>query len=220
MLFVATAALVAALGVWISGLSDIAHRVVPAGGAVLILLALAGVLPELAATFGWPGAWLLLGAALGLVYLVDRHLYPVCPACAPSHDHNACSTRLHGFAVPLLIAISVHNVFDGWMIASGHSLSTGVYIHKVPEGLAVGVLLRAALRSRSIAVLAAIATQMGTLAGALLQPATAAWLGQRWLGALLAFGGGAFLYLGVHAVHGEWKRRSSLSRSAVLTNRT
>ena len=122
--------------------------------------------------------------------------------------------RLHGFAPPLLIAMLIHNAFDGWMLAmgqgvahSGRGLSIGVIAHKIPECFAFGTVLSAALRSRRDAIAAAALTQMGTLAGAALQASTAERLPPMWMAALLAFGASLFFYLGFHAVHGEWKRR-------------
>ena len=45
----------------------------------------------------------------------DRYICTVCPACSHSHDHDSCSTRLHGFA-PMLIASGLHSFLNGWML--------------------------------------------------------------------------------------------------------
>jgi zinc transporter ZupT len=71
------------------------------------------------------------------------------------------------------------------------------------------VILRAALRSPQEAMFWALAAQGATVLGALLAVWFAPALGSALVGALLALGGGTFLYLGFHAVHGEWKRRSA-----------
>jgi zinc transporter ZupT len=205
----------AAAGVWLSSVPEVSRRVVPLGGIVLLLLSLLWVMPELAGTFGWELGPTLMLAGFGLVWAIDRFLYPVCPACAHTHDHDACSTRLHGFAMPLIAAALIHSLFDGWTLAAGQELSggaaltAGVIIHKIPESIAYGVILKAALRSRSQALGWALGAQAATVAGALLAIVVAPVIGSRWMGMLLAIGGGTFLYLGFHAVHGEWKRRTA-----------
>jgi hypothetical protein len=45
--------------------------------------------------------------------------------------------------------------------------------------------------------------------GVWLYKTTNAALDERVLGLAVALGGGMFLYLGSHAVHAEWKRRTS-----------
>ena len=206
----------AAAGVWMSGIPEISRRIVPVSGAVLLLLSLAWVMPELGEMIGWPlGPALMLAGCAG-IFLIDRFVYPVCPACSHTHDHDSCSTRLHGFATPLIFAALIHSIFDGWALAAGHTgefpgvrsaIAAGVLIHKVPESIAYGVILRAALRHRGMAMLWALVAQAATLLGAVLAVAMAARIGSAWIAVLLALGGGTFLYLGFHAVHGEWKRR-------------
>jgi hypothetical protein len=111
--FSAVSAASAAAGVLLDGVRDLTRRLLPLSGLILMTVALALVLPELAGALGWPRAALAFVAALAMVWVVDRFVYPVCPACAPSHDHHGCTTRLHGFAAPLLIAMVIHNGFDG-----------------------------------------------------------------------------------------------------------
>jgi zinc transporter ZupT len=214
--FSIAAAASAAAGVLLHGVRDVARRLLPASGLLLMAVALLVLFPELARTVGWGSAALLLLSALAIVWAVDKFIYPVCPVCAHSHDHEGCPTRLHGFAAPLLIAMLIHNAFDGWMLSLGegeadpvHALSLGVIAHKLPECFAFGAILAAALLSRRAALGWAVLTQAGTLAGAGLQRTTAAWLPPIWMAAPLALGGGLFLYLGFHAVHSEWKRRAA-----------
>lgn len=201
----------AVAGVWLSGVPEIARRILPFSGIVLLALSLFWVLPEVAGKFGWNAGATLMFAAFAAVWFIDRFIYPVCPACSHTHDHDACSTRLHGFAAPLITAALVHSLFDGWTMAvgAGNSIALTVLVHKIPESLAYGVILRAALRSRRNAVVWALVAQGATALGAVLGSAAAPLLSDKFLGALLALGGGTFLYLGFHAVHGEWKRRLS-----------
>lgn len=203
----------AVAGIWFSSLPEVSRKTIPFSGAVLVAIALFWILPELSQTFGWPAGAALMLLGVGIIAAIDRFIYPVCPACSHTHDHDHCSTRLHGFASPLIFAALLHSLFDGWAFAAGygdaqtHALSIGVAIHKIPEGLALGVILRAALKHRRNAVLWSGLIQLVTLAGGLIELGAAPILGRQWITGLLALGGGMFLYLGGHAMHGEWKRR-------------
>lgn len=210
----------AAAGVQLAAVPEVTRRVVPVGGAILLLLSLFWVMPEVAEIFGWQVAPVLMLAGFATLWAIDKYVYPVCPACAHTHDHDSCSAQLHGFATPLIAAALIHILFDGWtlalgseVLAGGSALAAGVLIHKIPESLAFGVILRAAIASRSTALVWAIAVQAATIPGALLALALAPAIGSQGMGLLLAFGGGTFLYLGFHAVHGEWRRRLA-SRAA------
>jgi zinc transporter ZupT len=116
------------------------------------------------------------------------------------------------------VASLLHSIFDGWVLAAGggsmnaeagSALSLGVMIHKIPEAFAFGVILRAAISTKSSAMRWGILTQTATFAGAMLEILAAPYLGGHAIAVLLAVGGGMFLYLGGHAVHGEWKRRTA-----------
>src|SRR4051794_28501085 len=94
----------AAAGVWVSGFPKLARQSVPLGGLVLLLLSLFWVMPELGHSFGWLLGPALMFAGFGGLWFIDRYVHPVCPACAHTHDHDSCATRLHGFAGPLITA--------------------------------------------------------------------------------------------------------------------
>jgi len=84
-----------------------------------------------------------------------------------------------------------------------------VALHKIPEGIALGGILRASVRSRTAAaawcVLAEGATAVGGAAGLVMAP----HLGSRWITYPLGIAAGWLFYLGFHAVHEEWKRRGA-----------
>lgn len=212
VLFALAAFAVSYAGIAVSARPSLSRKVLPFSGVMLLLVSLVWVLPDLAADFGWAiGAGLMI-AGFALLAGIDRYIYPVCPSCSHTHDHDHCSTRLHGFAAPLLIATVIHSFFDGWalaaaQLASRQSIWAGVVLHKMPESLAFGILLRAAMRSRTTAVFGAAGVQVAMILGACLEIAVAPFIGPLWLHVLLAVAGGTFLYLGFHAVHGEWKRR-------------
>jgi zinc transporter ZupT len=209
----AAAILCAFAGIWLTSMKGQARKLVPFGGGALLGVALFWVLPEMAETMRWPAAALWLASGCLLLGFIDRYVHPVCPSCSPAHDHEHCSTRLHGFATPLLIASALHSALDGWSTVASQEDSllsagflTAIAAHKVPEGLALGVIARAALRSRGMAFLWCTLAQLATLVGAAAEGALAPYLGTQALHAVLALAGGSFLYLGWHAVHGEFRR--------------
>lgn len=152
------------------------------------LTLLSGLLMLVASLTGL-NAPLWFAAGFLLMWVVNRYVHPVCPACADDHNHAECSTRLHGLGWPLLAAFSLHALADG---VSGSE--AGVLLHKLPEGFAMGLLFRAAFTHPWQALTAAVAVQALTLAGG-------------WLPLVLpaepleAAGKGSLLFLALHAQH-------------------
>jgi zinc transporter ZupT len=116
---------------------------------------------------------------------------------------------LHGFATPLLIAAGLHSAFDGY-IAAGSSLfpavTIGLIFHKLPEGIAMGVMARASMSRKMSAILWCAAAESMTLVGGGFERVLAPHLNPGSFYIVLAMAGGSFLYLGAHAVHGELRR--------------
>jgi zinc transporter ZupT len=208
----------AALGIWLTGMRSRARIVVPFSAGVLLGVASFGLAPELAAEIGWGRLLALAGAGYAVLLLVDRYVYPVCPTCAHNHDHAACESELHGFAAPLIAAASAHSFLDGWSVATAQfalplglriAVPLAVALHKIPEGIALGGILRASVSSRGAALgwclLAEGTTLVGGAAGLVLAPA----LGTEWITYPLGFAAGWLFYLGWHAVHEEWKSRGA-----------
>ncbi len=202
----------ATAGVWLTSVHAWSRRLVPFSGGVLMGVALFWVLPEMADFLSWFSALAWIAAGFAALWLVDRFVHPVCPACSHPHDHDHCSAELHGFAPPLLIAAALHSALDGWSAAAGQNagfsmaLVGAIGVHKIPEGLALGVIARASLGTRASALAWCALAQMATIAGAGFESVLAPHLSAQGLHALLALAGGSFLYLGGHAVHGELRR--------------
>ena len=215
----------AALGIWLTGLRERARVVVPFSAGVLLGVAVFGLLPELAGEIGWPVSLALFAAGYGALLLVNRFVYRVCPTCAHDHDHNACSTELHGFAAPLIVAAAVHSFLDGWSIATVQlsvplglrvAVPLAVALHKVPEGIALGGILRASVKSRSSAFAWAVLAEGATLAGGALGLTMGPHLGSEWITYPLGIAAGWLFYLGYHAVHEEVRRRGA--RAAFISS--
>lgn len=207
----AVALLGASAGLGMSALPKRARMVIAFSGGLLVGVALFGLLPELAGEIGWVKGLPVFAAGYFLLMWLDRRWH--------GHIHSDVAHSMPGFTdeftIPLLIAASMHAFLDGWGLASaGAGTSTGVrlafpvavMLHKAPEGLALGAIFRASTGSRGLAFglcfLAEAATFAGGWAGGVLTPQ---W-GTAWTNYPLAIAGGCFLYLGYHAVDGEWRR--------------
>ena len=179
---------------------------------MLIGIAVFWVLPEMVEFLRWPVALAWIAGGFALLWVIDRYVYPVCPACSPAHQHEHGEAHLDGFATPLLAAAALHSALDGWSAVAAQSASfgpaflLGIAAHKLPEGVALGVIARAAIEKRSSAFAWCALAESATLAGAGLETVLAPFLGPHALHALLALAGGSFLYFGGHAVHGESQR--------------
>ena len=208
----------AAIGLWLTGAARRARFVVPFAAGVLLGVALFGLLPELVADIGWLPAALLFAAGYGTLLLVNRYVYPVCPTCSHDHDHNACARELHGFAVPLISAMALHSFLDGWSVVAAQiaeplglrvAVPLAVALHKLPEGVALGSILLASVKSRTQAMLWCTLAEGATLVGGAVGLLLAPHLGSVWTTYPLGFTAGWLCYLGYHAIHEEWRRRGA-----------
>ena len=207
----------AAVGLWLTGMRRRIQVMVPFSAGILLGVALFGLLPELAEQAGWIASGVLCAAGYGLLLAINR-VHPVCPTCAHDHDHAVCTSELHGFAVPLVGASALHAFLDGWAIATVQTAAPlglrvavplAVILHKLPEGIALGGILRASMGSRASAMAWCAAAEGATLLGGVLGLAMAPHLGTRWIFYPLGITAGWLFYLGYHAVHEEWKRRGA-----------
>jgi zinc and cadmium transporter len=206
------------VGVLIGQARGLPPKIAAAGAGLLFGIPLFWLLPEMAQRSGWKAGVLALTLGAATLWCVDHYIYPICPSCSHCHDHEHCSAPpLHGFAAPILIATSVHSILDGWTIRffsgdaiGGLAAQLGLALHKIPEGLAVGLITREAMSSTNLALLTCIAAECLTLVGALIEPgadhAATRHFGQFWITGVLALIGGSFLFLGFHTVHGSRKK--------------
>jgi zinc transporter ZupT len=203
-------------GVRLAEIPSISRRVLPFSGGLLVGIALFWILPEIAARYSWVSGAAGLVAGCALLWLIDRYVYSVCPTCSHTHHHQDCRQSLHGFATPLLIAAGLHSFFDGWSLAVSRqkgfenlklAFLVGIGVHKLPEGLALGALLIAALGVEWRAMLGAAAAQSMMLAGGLVAVLLADQLSPKLTVAFLSAAAGAFVYLGYHAVDSEYQQR-------------
>ncbi|HEY7389215.1 MAG TPA: ZIP family metal transporter [Bryobacteraceae bacterium] len=220
----------AGLGVWLSSLERrksqkaVPRVVLPFSAGVLLGVALFGLLPELAFEAGWGASLALFGLGYGALLAVDRYVQPVCPTCSHPHHHDdPGGGELAGFAVPLVLAAALHSFLDGWsigLVESGpqHAATLGlrlavplaVTLHKIPEGIALGGILRAASGTRGHALAGCVAAEGCTILGGALGLLMTPALGTGWILYPLGLTAGWIFYLGFHAVHEEWKHGGAI----------
>ncbi len=188
---------------------------IPLVAGMLLGVVLFGLLPELAKDLGWVKTLLVSGVGYSLLVLLDRSGYSLFTACSHDRDLASCSAELHGFAVPLLAAATVHSFLDGWSIATAQSAGPlglrlaaplAIALHKVPEGIALGGILLASMKSRGSALACAALAEGATLAGGALGLWLAPSLGTLWVSYPLGAAAGWLCYLGRHALNEEWRR--------------
>jgi zinc transporter ZupT len=192
---------------------------------VLISLALVEILPETAADT--PGAHLFLLGGFFFMYLVEQLAIP-----HHGHQHDAGGAHTaHGLTLMAWAGIVVHSFVDGLAIASGvaldpglgASVTAGVILHELPEGLLAASLLLAggASRRRILAMTAVVA--LATPVGAAISDAALRTVGAAAItnisSAAIAAAGGTFLYVGaadmLHHAHAE--RHGDLRSVAFFT---
>ncbi len=170
---------------------------VPLSGLLLMGVAVFGLIPELIREVGWLVGLPLTAAGFCSLALLER--------------------LEESIAGSLVAATALHAFVDGWgMVAvASHGASIpqavsaaviiAMLIHKVPEGLALGAMLRGSAPRFAVplAVAAELPTVLGGVAGRLTVPGA-------WIDYPLALAAGAFLFLGFHAQHAAQCRQSGV----------
>lgn len=132
----------------------------------LVVVSIAGLLPEAIEHGGASAAYIILAGFL-LVHLTQHALV--------GHFHFGEETHhvSRGVSTAALVGLLLHTFVDGVAIASAFAVSQelgvlvfgAVFLHKVPEGLAIASLWVASGRSRTAAMGAAAALGVATLLG-------------------------------------------------------
>jgi zinc transporter ZupT len=191
----------------------------------LFSVTLFAILPESLSACPW---WAVLVAlAIGYVFflVVSKKIHHVCPACAASHFDADATRHFSEIATALVIALTIHSTTDGLALGiqgetsatdvTRWSLFSALCIHKFPEGLALGSLLIGAGYHRGAALGWVAAVEATTLVGGIIGYFFLARISTLWLGFIIAYVGGGFIYLAVHAMLGEMLKHG---RKLVLTS--
>lgn len=194
-----------AIGVLLGRSRILSAHLGAAGSGLLCGIALFWLLPETAQISGWMAA-LGLTTGFGVVLaLLDHYLI------------DEGWAKHENIVKPLLVATAIHSFLDGWSVRAtavntltAVAVPIGLALHKIPEGVALGWVVRRALGSTEKAMIAGIAVEFLTVAGAILEPRADQTgienFGLWWITVVLAVIGGSFLFLAFHTVIPERRR--------------
>jgi zinc transporter ZupT len=226
LLFPTVATLFAFAGVGLGiALRKIAlHRLsllVAAAMGTLLAVTLFDVFPDAKQFLTWPT--LLVASASGyfLLWIVGKYVYHICPACAVN-DLEQANPQLAQTATMLMVALGLHCTMDGLGIAFGDNLLghpdvglvAGISVHKIPEGLALILLLLGAGIDRKKAITWALGVESMTIVGGILGSYLVTSASTLWLGILFAHVGGGFLYMIASATRGVLRQHTDKPRYA------
>jgi hypothetical protein len=187
---------------------SLSSHLAAAGGGLLSGISVFWLIPEIAESAGGLAAVTVPVALAATLWFADAKVL-----------HASHSLR-HGFAAPLLAATAVHSALDGWSIravevqpATTFVALTGLSLHKIAEGLALGWLTRNALQSTFRAIAFCGAAELLTVVGAWLEPLVASlrlsFFGTQAAAIVLMLVAGSFLFLGSHSVIAD-RRKSGI----------
>jgi zinc transporter ZupT len=188
------------------------------GAGTLLGVTLFAILPETVEHLQWWELLLALASGYAVFSIISKYIFHVCPACAASHFDEAATHRFSEIASAMMLALAIHCTVDGLGISAGRHAGTAaagsgrivdfsivlaVCVHKIPEGLALGALLRGAGLGANGTIWRVVAVEATTLLGGLL-----GWLvfpnaSSFWTSVALAHAGGGFIFLATHAIIGE-----------------
>ncbi|MGB7211528.1 MAG: ZIP family metal transporter [Gemmatimonadales bacterium] len=205
-------ALLAAAGNLVGALVVVRHKpaqvrvlesFIAIGAGFMIAVALGEVVPEAFAQ-GGSGAAIYLVAGYFAVHLAQHVLTPHFHFGEETHSVSPVAS------ISALIGLLLHTFFDGVAIASGFQVSetlgvllfTAVFLHKLPEGLAMASLMLASGLGRARALLAAAALGVATVVGVI---ATSSLGPLREHG--LALAGGVTIYVAASNLVPEFQAR-------------
>ena len=177
------------------------HLMVWIAAGAMLSVVLFDVLPETAEAIGLLPMVFAALSGVGLLWLVSRRLFHVCPSCAIAELGDGSGLGVGRGVTLMLAAVSVHSLLDGVGLAAaahGHrdlGLLIGMSLHKLPEGLALTLLLSGAGLPRGRALLASLGIESCTLFGGALGSFVLGHVGEFWPAAISAHVAGGFLYL-------------------------
>ena len=191
----------------------------------LLGVTLFAIFPESFGACPWWAVLLALATGYALFFFISKLVHHVCPACAASHFDADATRHFSEIATALILALAIHSTTDGLALgiqgeapatdATKWSIFSALCIHKVPEGLALGSLLIGAGFRRVSALGWVTVVEATTLVGGVIGYLFLTEISSLWLGLIMAYVGGGFVYLAVHAVLGEMLKHG---KKLVLTS--
>ena len=218
------------LGIYAMRSRSVSGRFTTISAGVMLGVALFWIFPDMRERSGMVYAALAVGGAIAALYTIDRFVYPVCPCCAHGgrHDrlfgrHRAHRQGADGTLIPLVVAICIHNLFDGWTAtvagyagSSGSGIALGLFAHKIPEAVVFGLMLRAATDRARGPLLSVGLTSIAILVGGAAHTSLWTLSETTVIATSLAVACGSFLFAGAHIFLRQQKHAGTRSAVAPL----
>ncbi len=192
------------LGIWLGAVAAPKLRLlVYAAMGALLAVTVFDVLPDAKDLLTWPEFLPAVASGYAVFWAIGKYVYHLCPACAIGAFDQATTERLGQSVLLLMIALGLHSAMDGIAVVVGDritgrpnvALLFAVSFHKLPEGLALALLLLGAGYPRSKAFWLTVVIESATEAGALLGLVALRHAPSLLLGLVFANVGGGFVYL-------------------------
>lgn len=205
-------------------LGDVAAQklrvLVYAAMGALLAVTVFDVLPDAKELLSWQEFLLATASGYILFWMVGKYVYHICPGCSVGAFDQATTERLSQTVLLLMIALGLHSAMDGIAVVVGDEITGrpdvallfAVSFHKLPEGLALALLLLGAGYTRPKAFWLTLAIESATEVGALLGIFGLRHAPLLILGLIFANVGGGFVYLIVTTL-GLFTKRSSTGRA-------
>lgn len=170
---------------------------------VLLLVTVLDILPDAKRGLSWGMFALGVASGIALFWLIGKYIYHICPACAAHTFDEAALHRLGQTAFLFMTALGIHATMDGLAVVVGDEVTghanIGVFfavaLHKLPEGMALVLLLIGAGYDRLKALWWSCGIEALTELGALIGVLCLRNLPPAYLSLVFAHVGGGFLYL-------------------------
>ena len=209
------------IGAWLGNAAAKRLRLlVYAAMGALLAVTVFDVLPDAKDLLSWPNFFAATASGTIVFWAVGKYVYHLCPACAIGEFDQAAKERLSRSVLLLMVALGLHSAMDGIALIVGDeirgrpnpALLFAVSLHKLPEGLALVLLLIGAGYTRLKAFWLTVVIESATEAGALLAIFGLHSAPLFVMGLLFAHVGGGFVYL-IASTLGLFSERRVLGRT-------
>lgn len=218
------AVLMAALGATVAvSFKKISHLglclLISFAAGALLAVAIFDIFPETIELAGWKAGVTSVAAGYFFFVGLTRLVFHVCPACAATHTE----VNFKALTLTMLTALAVHSFMDGLAVSGGYEATPdigmliliAVAYHKFPEGMALALVARNSGMSRARSLGLSVGMEASTtLAGGLVGFLMLVPGSSHWIGIVLGFVGGGFLFIVLHALLSEAVRHHP--RSTIL----
>lgn len=179
------------------------HLMIWIAAGAMLAVTVFEVLPESFVALGWGPGLLATVSGYVMLWAISRYVFDVCPSCALEELQRGPDLAVGRNVLLLMTALGVHSLLDGVGLVAGEGLPghahlgllLGLSLHKLPEGLALTLLLIGAGMSRGRAFALSLVVESFTAIGGGLGLLALHRVEPFWIAAVVANVGGGFLYL-------------------------